>query len=410
MATRAELGRLHEGQTLAGVDLSVAEASALNATKLVAVAPDGTGWTVTAAHAVGALRCNDLDVRVTPKVGQVKVLRLLARAHGIRGLVIDESLVGVEKDATLTSVLAVLFAHEATTALAAGPLRGYRTEDQSLNVLRGRLRVRDQELRRFGQLLPLEVTVDEWTADTDENRRIRAAARRLLSQPALPEVTRRVLVRVDRQLADVWLAPGGAQLKPWTATRLNQRVHRLLQLADLVLAHTTVEHYPGKIEVHGFVLRLAWLFEKLVGQLFTEIGGPRRVREQARYDLADRDLWIQPDFVFREGKEVVAVADTKYKILDENGRFANADAYQLVTYCARLGLGIGHLIYAAGESRPEPFTIHGAGIQLMIHAVDLSLDVESIERTVGELYDVISGAALGAASAPPAAHAVRHTA
>jgi 5-methylcytosine-specific restriction enzyme subunit McrC len=390
MASRSDLGRLREGAVLTDVTLSRGEAVALNATKLVSVAPGTGGWTVTAAHHVGALRCGDLDVRVTAKVGQIQVLRLLARAYGLRGLVLDDAIVAMSDEPDLTNVLAALFVREAATALAAGVLRGYRTEDRTVSVLRGRLRLRDQEVRRFGLLVPLEVTVDEWTADTDENRRIRAAARLLLTLPGLTESVRRGLTHLDGRLAEVRLAPRGTRLAPWAPTRLNVRLHRLLHLADLVLDHATVEHRIGDIAVHGFVISLAWVFERLVGRIFTEMNGPIRVAEQTRYALADQDLWIQPDFVFEQGRDTIAVADTKYKALDDAGRFPNADAYQLVTYCARLGLTKGHLIYAAGEPPPEPFAIRGTDIRLVVHAIDLAGDIGDIQQQLYQLRDTIS--------------------
>jgi 5-methylcytosine-specific restriction enzyme subunit McrC len=172
---------------------------------------------------------------------------------------------------------------------------------------------------------------------------------------------------------------------------LNLRMHRLLQLADLVLEHMTIEHRVGDIEVHGFVLSLSWLFERLVGRIFAEVGSAVRVREQRRFGLdTTGDLWIKPDFVFTTGKGVVAVADTKYKVLDDNGKFPNADAYQLVTYCTRLGLDTGHLIYAAGEPCPDPFDILGSGIELVIHAVDLTRDVAGIEQELADLFEKIT--------------------
>lgn len=390
MASRSDLGRLREGAVLTDVTLSREEAVAVNATKLVSVAPGTAGWTVTAAHHVGALRCGSLDVRVTAKVGQIQVLRLLARAYGLRGLVLDDAIITVADEPDLTNVVAALFVREAATALASGVLRGYRTKEQTLSVLRGRLRLRDQETRRFGLLVPLEVTVDEWTADIDENRRIRAAARLLLTLSGLTESVRRGLTHLDRQLAEVWLPPRGARVPPWAPTRLNMRLHRLLRLADLVLDHATVEHRVGDVAVHGFVISLAWLFERLVGRIFTEMNGPISVVEQDRYDLADKDLWIQPDFVFKDGRDAVAVADTKYKVLDDDGRFPNADAYQLVTYCARLKLTVGHLIYAAGEPQSEPFAIRGTGIRLAIHAIDLARDIDDIERQLRQLREKIS--------------------
>ena len=168
---------------LTGVELTRAEAAALSGTKLVTATPKGDGLHVAAGQWVGAIRCGDLEVRVAPKVGAVKVLQLLARAHGIRRLNVDENLIGLADDADLSTVLAVLFEREARAALALRPQRGYRTEDQSLPVVRGRIRLVDQALRRFGAVTPIEVTVDEWTLDTDENRRIRAATQLLLGLP-----------------------------------------------------------------------------------------------------------------------------------------------------------------------------------------------------------------------------------
>jgi len=87
------------------------------------VQPDATGWTVTAACAVGALACGDL--RVQPKVGSFQMLRLIARAHGVRDLKLDDQSINMADDRDLTAVLATLFAAEASTAMAPRPLRGY---------------------------------------------------------------------------------------------------------------------------------------------------------------------------------------------------------------------------------------------------------------------------------------------
>lgn len=136
---------------------------------------------------------------------------------------------------------------------------------------------------------------------------------------------------------------------------------------------------------------MPWLFERLIGRLLAEAGGRVRVLEQQTCQL-DRlgQLSIRPDLVFVDGHRVVGVADTKYKLLDESGRFPNADAYQLVTYCARLGLDTGHLIYAAGDPRPEPFDIRGAGTRLVVHSVDLTQPVEEMETTVQLIFDAVT--------------------
>lgn len=380
-SARVELGRLREGQVLPRVPLSLTEATALGASRLVDVAPAGDAWQVTAAHAVGALDVGGLTVRVTPKVGVVQVLRLLARAHGVRHLRLDDRPVGLDEQPGLTAVLAELFVQEARHALAAGPLRGYRSEEQTLPFVRGRVRVREQELRRFGAVVPVEVEVDEWTADTDENRRIVAATRVLLALPDLLPVTRNALRRVDRLLADVRLPPPGQPLAPWTPNRLTARLHQLLRLSDLVLARSSVEHVAGAVAVAGFVVPMERLFEDLVTRLLSELDDDTRLAPQSGYAFDGSGvLRIKPDLVLRRAGADVAVADTKYKVLDDAGRLRNEDAYQLLAYCTRLGLPVGHLVYAAGNLPVEPYVLKGSDVVLHIHRVDLGQTVEELER------------------------------
>ncbi|HEY5847735.1 MAG TPA: restriction endonuclease [Microlunatus sp.] len=344
----------------------------------------------------GAIRCGGFTVRVQPKVGAVQVLRLLARAHGVSGLAIAESLVDVQNESDLTAVLAVLFAEEAATAMVEGPLRGYRIEDQTASVLRGRIRMRDQELRRFGLPVPIEVTVDEWTADIIENRRIRAAARRLIAVPELPRLTRTRLQRLDHALAEVWCAPRGVPLAGWQPTRLNQRLHRLLLLADLVLDQVGVEHRIGDVDVHGYSLSMSWLFERLVTRVLSEAHRSVTVEGQRTFDLDEQSrLSIRPDLVLTRGGQVVGVADVKYKMLDGVGSVPNPDVYQLIAYCARLGLDAGHLVYAS----PWPTTtsrILNAGITVHVHGIDLSESAHMIEQRLAGVLAAVHRAAVSA--------------
>jgi 5-methylcytosine-specific restriction enzyme subunit McrC len=235
-------------------------------------------------------------------------------------------------------------------------------------------------------LVPIEVTVDEWTTDTDDNRRIRAAAHRLLRLPRLPDTVRVGLGRIDRLLAEVQLPRPGEPVPAWTPNRLNVRLHQLLRMTDIVLSNQAFEHGLGIHESRGFVIRMEQLFETLVTRLLQEQDDDVRLHPQATYKLDTRKrLTIKPDLVFIRGGRAVAVADTKYKILDDNGKIRNEDGYQLVTYCKRLSLEVGHLIYAAGHLPDEPFDIPWAGVRLDVHKIDLTATIDDIERQVIEL-------------------------
>ena len=102
-------------------------------------------------------------------------------------------------------------------------------------------------------------------------------------------------------------------------------------------------------------------------------------------------LVIRPDLVRDDGAGWSGVADTKYKVLDEAGKVANADIYQLVTYCARLGLTVGHLIYADGGSAPPAYEVTGTDAAIAVHRLDLTQPLPKLKRQVGAIATALAG-------------------
>ena len=79
----------------------------------------------------------------------------------------------------LVEALVRAYLRHAERALARGLLQGYQSVEDAQPGIRGRVREADQLRRRFGLPLPVEVRYDDYTTDIDENRLLRAAARRL---------------------------------------------------------------------------------------------------------------------------------------------------------------------------------------------------------------------------------------
>ena len=144
-------------------------------------AADGQ-WRLLPRGYVGAVRIDDLQVQVTPKeeVGLDRLLFLLGYAHdpGFR----PEDVAGIEEP-DLWPALAESLARLAEAALAGGVLQGYRTLEESLRTIRGRIRLGDQITRRPGRTVPMEVTYDDFTTDIAENRIVRTALRGLWPCP-----------------------------------------------------------------------------------------------------------------------------------------------------------------------------------------------------------------------------------
>ena len=70
----------------------------------------------------------------------------------------------------LPDALALALVSAARRAFSRGLLHGYRTEEEALQTVRGRIRFDDQIRRRFGVPLPVEVRYDEFTDDILANQ------------------------------------------------------------------------------------------------------------------------------------------------------------------------------------------------------------------------------------------------
>ncbi len=171
-------------------------------------ATGGTGVGVRAAGGTGAGggAC-DIEVRIAPKIPIARLVFLMGYAR--RPEFWREDLVSLEEDADLPEALAHTLAVLAARALDRGVLKGYLTVDESLPVLRGRLREADQ-IRRFGVGLPLEVRFDDHSVDIAENRILLAAVLRALRLPGVSARTRTALQRLRVQLADVSVIETGS--------------------------------------------------------------------------------------------------------------------------------------------------------------------------------------------------------
>lgn len=379
---------LHEGGAEQLVELDDAVVDVLTADKAVTAARGALPgqWRVTPSTWVGVLRVGDLQVTIKPKVTISRLIFLLGYARDPAFWRNESVLLDGEPD--LAEALAHSFARLTRRALEQGVLKGYRTVDESSTVLRGRIREADQIRRHFGRTIPLEITYDDYTVDVAENQILLAAALRLLKAPGLSRHVRAWLHRIRLQLADVTVLLGG-HLPRWQASRLNARYVPALRLAEQVLRGQSFEHRGGELEVSGFLVNMAKVFEDFVCTALSEAapfaGGRSHMQYPAHLDEA-ANVPVKPDFVWERDGVPLVVADAKYKREKPSG-FPNADLYQMLSYCTVLGLGEGHLIYAKGELDPQVHSVVGANVKIVCHALDLEGareevlgDVEAIAR------------------------------
>lgn len=339
------------------------------------VTPDPDVWLLRALRLVGVAQVGGTEVRIEPKLPVRRLLFLLGYARNPQGWRQED--VHLAPEDGLVEAMARLFLTQAERALARGLLQGYRTVEDTLPVLRGRLRESDQLRRRPGIPLPLEVRFDEFSPDILENQTLKAAALRLLSQPLSDPLIRNRLRRLALgSLAEVSVLPAASLRGRCRRHRLNARYGDALVLADLVLSGASVEpvqHGTAPVRASGFLFNLATVFENFLEAALREHLAPYGGHLRRQYPMTLDDagaVRIRPDLVWEQVARPQAVLDAKYKREMPDG-YPDADLYQMLAYCTALGLRTGYLVYAEGDSRAGVHTVRHAGTRLITWALDL---------------------------------------
>lgn len=371
------LDELDTDGTIVTAEVSVA--AALTNTGLVTVEPAGVDrWRVKPCGMVGAVDVGPLRVRVIPKdkVRLSRLLFLLGYAHD-PGLRPED--ITVDDDDDLLPVLAESLARQVEYATAAGVLQGYVTVEDAERTVRGRIRIGDQIATRPGLLLPLEVTYDDYTADIAENRILRTALRLMRSLPRVDDAVRARLTHLDMRLDGVRLLTGGALVPVWRSSRLNERYHSALRLAELTLRHCSAEIRDGDVPVASFVVSMWTVYEDFVTAALTDALADKPGRTHAQYqDWLDESaadgrpaIRLRPDIVHTACGLPVLAVDAKYKAASPDGRYPNADQYQMLAYCTALRLPRAYLVYAQGADQAVR-RIRNTAIEIVEYPLDLS--------------------------------------
>lgn len=218
----------------APVGLSVTERDALRGLvrglTIEPVAGSTDTYTITGGSLVGVVRVGDLTVELRPKVGIAPVLFLLSYDLDPRAW--REPRAEMVRDMNLAEAIVPLFTHAVQAALRPGLLHGYRTRDDTLAAVRGRVRMADQMRARRGLPMPVEVVYDEFTTDILENRLLRSAVDVLGRLRLRHHTSRHALALLRQQLNGVGsLIVEHREVPEPVWTRLNERYRPAVSLA-----------------------------------------------------------------------------------------------------------------------------------------------------------------------------------
>ena len=385
---------LHESSESKRIRMPSHVAMVLNQQQIATCFADEPGvWNVTNVRKVGVIRIGDYQVDLQPKLPITRLFFMMTYARDQKFWRYGE--IDLDRESDLLTTIGRAFTDQVGRAISRGVLQGYRSVSESAAVIRGRLDIAAQITRDAGLPLPVRVTYDDYTVDIAENQLLLAAADRLLRMPSLPAPTRHAVRRIRDALREVSLIRTGAPLPEVRFTRINERYRNAIGLAVLILNNASLEHREGAVTATSFLFDMWTIYEDFVSSTLSaalsRFGGEVESQLNDHLDAGEK-VSIRPDIVWQRHGMTVAAIDAKYKA-EKNGRYPNADLYQVLAYCIRYGLSEGHLVYAAGNESPAEHVITEAKVTLFCHAIDLNAAPEKLLDNIRRLAVTIAAGA-----------------
>lgn len=386
---------LREWTTSTGVELSRGEIDVLRSTMRTSVQPtvgDSGLWDVTPGNVVGAVKVGLRTIIIEPKMDISRVLFLLGYVADPK--VWREEDAEVEHATDVVSAVAQLLVNLGLRALRRGLLHGYRTCEDHLSVVRGRIDVATQLRVRPGLSLPVAVRYQEYDQDVLENQLLLAACQMFRAVPIRSATARRGLHRLSSILEGVtgsyFLA---TSVPPITWTRLNIHYRSAVELARVLLQQRSPDLHAGKMSSGAMVLDMSSVFEAFVRVSLREAlcmtGQEMPTGEDCPALALDRAgrVRLQPDLTIWQAGRCSFVGDVKYK--RDAGKGNPADLYQMLAYAVSTRLPSAMLVYADGPPSPTLINIENANVLLMLERLDLAQPTRALLQRVDQLASTI---------------------
>lgn len=320
---------------------------------------------------VGVLAAGDCSLEILPKIDpaapdesqpttRAQLIQMLDVALGL-GIGSGGQAAMAVQYGSLLDILIRVFADRLLAAVRRGLPRQYRTREEDLGTLRGRLNVGRQYTVLAARPNHLACRYDELSSDIALMQVMKACVL-FVSRFARGGETRRRLEELRYLLADISTVPLSAL--PWADVRIdrsNKSWAELVILVRMLLARDwqDTRHDPGRQQGISLLFPMNDLFETYIATLAgrvarrhglaveTQGGGLFCLREE---DGLGRQLFkTRPDIIIREpAGRVRLIIDTKWKRIgsqmeDKKQGVSQADVYQMMAYgelydCAKLVL------------------------------------------------------------------------
>jgi len=327
------------------------------------------------------------------------LIKMLAQAKQLKTAKSGATGIDIQKH-QLLDVFIDSFCTELFRQLHQGMIKTYVTREDNLNVLKGRLMIKEQLRHNLVHKERFFCQFDELVEDNDYNQVIKATLRHLFDKVTNNKLKRKLteLLNVFDTVADK--PKSAADVDKLARNRMVKRYDDTLTMCRMFLAGVSPDVVSGKHESLSLLFDMNKLFEdfiyKRVKKVATRMGLVARAQGPQQYlancSVHERDMFkMMPDVTITDQSgNILMIIDTKWKLLDPQDpkyKVSQADMYQMHAYATQYRCDNIILLYPfhkdIGEKLPS-LQIKNGNQRVSIQTVDICALTDKSQPSVDE--------------------------
>ena len=328
-------------------------------------------------------------------------LTMLRDWRGLREAQFPEAAIGDLRRFEMWEAFYFLFLQSVVRLAQRGLARRYRTVENNLPFLRGRIRFSEHLRQNAVNRARFFVGYDEFSADRPANRLIRTALDRLAVRARRPR-NQQLIHGLRVLFADI--PPSRRPEVDWERRLVDRSMRHygeVLPWVGLLLFHHGLATFTGEHRNRALLFPMEEVFEDFVTASFRRYAGYPVQSQSPQWPLVmegkDVLFRMKPDIALmsESPNQPAFILDAKWKRLearvdDSRRGIAQSDLYQLFAYGKEYRVPKVALIYPRSTSFPDPVQYsfdQKPGEELSL--VCFPFDVTKPKDSVGKLLDVL---------------------
>lgn len=294
---------------------------------------------ISAKQYVGIIRIGDTIIKINPKIKLESLFRLLNYCYEIPTQFKEKIDLSLSEE--IFNYYIYIFAALVKKLINRGIHKKYLWKEEKLIYLKGRVSIIKNIRENISKPLLNFCSFEEFNENILENIIIKQTLRKLIRIVTDNELLK--LLRHDYLYLQDIEESQITSIKDFeriSFNRLNENYREPLNLAKFFYENLFIKDEIGKSSVSAFLIDMNKLFENYLYKKLLEYfkDYPINIFYQKNFSFDDnRILSINPDILFYKDNILKIIMDAKYKII-ENNNISQADIYQMISYCTKLGV------------------------------------------------------------------------